>query len=72
MATKWTMVRVSESTRKRLEAMRDSLLSAYEKGQIDLDLDERDRVSLNQVLSILLDREESHRKRSNRSATQRP
>ncbi len=69
MATEWVMVRVSRRTHSRLTAARDSLLRGYGNGLRELAFGDRDRVSLDQVISILLDEREDHSRRSRRSRT---
>lgn len=68
MAEDWIMVRLRRLTRARLEAVRDSLLRAHEQGKIGLEMDTRSRVSLDQVIEILIDQREGHAARRKRAA----
>jgi len=71
MQERWTLVKVSKVTRERLEAVRDSMLLADSVGLRNLERDNRDRVSLDQVISLLIDIRERHAERRKRSAAKR-
>lgn len=68
MTDDWIMVRLRRSTRARLEEVRDSLLRAHEQGKIGLEMDTRDRVSLDQVIDILIDQRKRHATRRKRAS----
>lgn len=68
MATDWIMVRLSRITHARLCKVRDSLLLAHEQGKIGLDFDPRERVSLDQVVDLLIQQRESHAARRKKAA----
>jgi hypothetical protein len=67
----WKAVRVSERTLARLEAARVSMQLAEDAGQRTLKRDDRDRVSLDQVISIMLDARDAHARRRDRSRQKR-
>lgn len=71
MPTDWIMVRISRETHARLEEARLSMLLGHEMGLRSLDSDDRDRVSLNQIIHILLDSRDKHAVRRKRSAATR-
>jgi len=67
-ASRWIMIRVDRTTHARLEKARASMLEAAEQGKIALELDNRDRFSLDQVICRLLDRRTVHAKRRVKAA----
>jgi hypothetical protein len=67
MATDWIMVRVSKATHARLLAVRESLFRAEENGQVSLDRDPRDRVSIDQIINRLIDARSAHAARRNKT-----
>ena len=71
MATDWIMIRVSRETHERLEAVRTSMLIGNEMGVRELQFDNRDRVSLDQVISELIYFRSKHADRRKRSAARR-
>lgn len=71
MEADWIMVRIKRSTRARLEATRQSMLLAADVGLRNVELDNRDRFSLDQVIGILLDMRDRHAERRKRSAAGR-
>lgn len=71
MATDWIMVRVSRSTHARLDAVRKSMQLAADVGLRELVLDPRDRVSLDQIIGLLIDMREGHAERRRASAARR-
>lgn len=71
MDGKWTLIKVSKATRARLEKVRLSLLMAEDGGQLQLDRDNRDRVSLDQVIGLLIGLRERHAARRKRASDKR-
>lgn len=71
MNDRWTLVKVSKATRERLERVRDSMLLADSVGLRNLERDNRDRVSLDQVIELLIDMRDQHARRRKRSAANR-
>jgi len=71
MNDRWTLVKISKATRDRLEKVRDSMLLADSVGLRSLERDNRDRVSLDQVVNLLIDIREKHAARRKRSAAKR-
>lgn len=71
MNDRWTLVKISKATRDRLERVRDSMLLADSVGLRNLERDNRDRVSLDQVVNLLIDLRERHAERRKRSASKR-
>jgi len=69
--SQYIMVRMDRVTHKRLCAVRDSLMVAHEQGKIALEVDSRDRVSLDQVVNILIDARADHKKRVKRARTRK-
>lgn len=68
----WTVIRVSGGTAARLRALREKLLRGDDRRKLTvLQLDLRDRVGLDQVIEVLLDREERHEERKRASARRR-
>lgn len=70
--TDWIMARLRTVTHARLKAVTDSLLRAHEQGKIALDFDAQGRVSLDQVINILVDQRQQHaarRKMAGRKVT---
>jgi len=63
MARVWTLVKMSEETREMLEEVRQSMLRAEEMRLRSLDRDNRDRVSLDQVIRILIELRQRHAER---------
>lgn len=63
MTTDWIMVRVDKQTHKLLCAIRESMLRAVENGQVALEVDSRDRVSLDQVVRRLVEARLRHAER---------
>lgn len=63
MATVWTLVKMSEDVRAMLEEVRDSMLRAEEMRMRHLDRDNRDRVSLDQVIRLLIESRQRHAER---------
>lgn len=61
--TTWIMVRVSKETHKLLCDVRNSLLRAAEQGQVGLDLNHYDHVSLDQVIVRLVEARLRHAER---------
>lgn len=68
MSDVWVMVRLKRATEARLREIELSLRRAYEAGQIELELDQQGRVSVNQIVEVLVDRYCGHKERSRRSA----
>jgi len=71
MNDRWTLVKLSKATRERLEKVRESMLLADAVGLRNLERDNRDRVSLDQVVNLLIDIREKHAARRKRSAERR-
>lgn len=67
----WVMVRIGRVTHARLCEVRESLLRAYEQGKIALDLDQRSRVSLSQVVELLIQQRMEHATRRKKAAAKR-
>lgn len=67
MARDWVMVRVQRSTLEDLERVRERLLTAYSNGQVEVEMDDRGRVSLDQVIRVLITRDRLKKIRSDRS-----
>jgi hypothetical protein len=57
------MVRIDRGTRAALERVRVSLITAEEMGLVALDHDDRDRVSLSQVIDRLIAFRDRHASR---------
>jgi predicted RNA-binding protein with RPS1 domain len=71
MKTDWTLVKLSQETREKLEAVRDSMLVAEEMRMRTLDRDNRDRVSLDQIIRLLIEFREGHARRVRESKARR-
>lgn len=71
MNERWTLVKISKATRERLERVRDSMLLADCVGQRNLERDNRDRVSLDQVIGLLILMRERHAERRKRATTKK-
>lgn len=71
MEKDWIMVRIKRTTYARIEGARKSLLWAYEMRQKELRFDDRGRVSVDQVLNILLDLRARHASRRARALAKR-
>lgn len=71
MAKDWIMVRIGRETHRQLEAVRTSMLVADLAGLIELERDDRDRVSLDQVIRRLIEFREKHAERRRRAAARR-
>ena len=69
--SRYIMVRLDRTTHKRLCAVRDSLMIAHEQGKLGLEVDNRDRVSLDQIINILIDARVDHARRRKASAKRR-
>jgi hypothetical protein len=69
--SRWVMVRVDRTTHARLEKARASMLAAHEQGKIALELDSRDRLSLDQVIVYLLGHKKRHAKRRAKAAAKK-
>lgn len=66
MPIEWTMVRVKQTTRARLERLRNSLVAAYERHHPRIG-DLAEGLSLDALLNRLLDAQEKHVKRARKS-----
>lgn len=64
--SKWTLIRVSKETLSLLHSEREVMLAAHERGQIDINFDARDRVSIDQVIARLISLAADHRQRAKR------
>lgn len=64
MAKKWVIVRLEAETHAALCAVRDSMLRGHEQRDTGLVFDQRDRVSLDQVVRRLIAEREGRRRRS--------
>jgi hypothetical protein len=71
MATEWIMVRIDRRTHAALERVRESMRLGAEIGLRDLETDNRDRVSLDQVIRVLIEMRDNHAERRRRSAMKR-
>lgn len=71
MAKDWIMVRLERATHRQLQEVRAQMEHADALGQIDLTRDDRDRVSLDQVIARLIAFRERHAERRRRSAARR-
>jgi hypothetical protein len=69
--TDYTSIRIARSTLDALNAVRESYLRAYDRGQIILEQDARGRVSLEQVILRLIAEREDHAARRARSRRKR-
>jgi hypothetical protein len=67
----WVMVRLKRSTHASLCAVRESLLIAYERGQLALEMDARGRVSFDQVIDLLIQKRSEHAARRKKAAKKR-
>jgi hypothetical protein len=65
------MVRLKRDTRRQLEEVRESMRVAEELGQVELEKDDRDRVSLDQVIRRLIAFRARHADRRRRSSARR-
>lgn len=68
MATDWTSIRVRRGTAERLRRVVRSLERACETGQYSPAALSDQGITLDEALSVLLDRDERHRERRRRSA----
>lgn len=64
MATDWTHVRLQRSTLEWLERTRASMMLGAEMGLRELTVDNRDRVSIDQIIRELLYARERHHERA--------
>jgi hypothetical protein len=71
MAATWIMVRVTEQTRRSLEAVRDSLERGNCQRKRRLRRDTQGRVSLDQVIELLVTARDEHKERVRRSKQRR-
>jgi hypothetical protein len=71
MATQWIMVRLDTSTHAALERVRESMLLGEEMGLTKLAKDDRERVSLTQVITRLIAFRDRHAARARRSKARR-
>jgi hypothetical protein len=71
MAKEWTHVRVAPETLAELNRVRDSMRIAEAMHLVELDHDDRDRVSLDQVIRRLLEMRRRHAERRRASAARR-
>jgi len=71
MPVEWIMIRVLRATHARLCDARESMRLGADLGLRELDCDSRDRVSLDQIIGLLLDARDRHRERKRRSARAR-
>jgi hypothetical protein len=71
MARNWIMVRLTRETHAALREVRESMRTADEAGLIQLETDDRDRVSLDQVIQRLIDFRKRHAERRRRAAARR-
>lgn len=71
MATEWMMVRVSRRTHDLLEIVRRSLILSHEQGRIEVRFDDRDRVSLDQVIETLAYERLAHQQRAREQSRRR-
>ena len=71
MAKDWIMVRIGRDTHRMLQDVRASMEVADLTGHVTLERDDRDRVSLDQVVRRLIAFRERHAARRRRSAAGR-
>ena len=71
MATDWIMVRIDRATHAELERVRNSMLIGEMMGLSQLERDNRDRVSLSQVIGRLIAFRDRHAARARRSKARR-
>jgi hypothetical protein len=71
MAKVWTYVRITCDTHKELCRVRESLRIAEMMGVVTLEPDNRNRVSLDQVITRLISIRDKHSERRKRSASRR-
>jgi hypothetical protein len=71
MTKNWTHIRVSRATRERLTSLLAVLAQGDGAYKPEYRHDEGAYVSLDQAINILLDRDESHRKRARKAAKSR-
>lgn len=67
MAVKqYQMVRLKRSTHGCLVELRDRFFALYQDGKFDLPDSEAEHLSLDHVITILMERDEEHRRRARR------
>lgn len=71
MGDEWIMVRVKRSTYQQLERVRNSFRVAETMGWGELEFDSRGRVSLSQVIELLIRHRDLHHARVRRSKARR-
>jgi hypothetical protein len=71
VAKQWIMVRMQRDTHAALCLVRDSLRLADELDLVELDKDDRDRVSLDEVIRKLIEMRRRHAERRRRSNARR-
>lgn len=71
MSKEWIIVRLQRGTHRQLQAVRESMRVADVAGLIDLEKDNRDRVSLDEVIRKLIAFRERHAARRRRSAAKK-
>lgn len=65
--TEWTSIRVRTSTLERMREFSRRLLKSAQSGRVDADVHVHGYMGHDVALNVLLDREESHRRRSENS-----
>jgi hypothetical protein len=71
VAKDWIMVRIGRNTHQHLQRVRQSLRVAEELHLVELEIDTRDRVSLDAVIDWLIGMYDRHAERRRRSAARR-
>jgi len=71
VAKNWTYVRITRDTHAALCRVRESMRLAEEMHLVELETDDRDRVSLDQVIARLVAMRDQHAARRQRSASRR-
>lgn len=66
-AIEWTSLRVQKSTREALEAIRQTLLTARENDQYQVQMRHTVCITVDDVIRELIRRDQSHRERAKRS-----
>lgn len=69
--SRWTHVRIDQGTKARLVAWMSRLDEAIVRGQSDRDSGRWDRVTVDQAINILLDRDMRHKARKRKYASRR-